>query len=117
MGDTTMYLVFSNPTDGKEDEFNEWYDNVHVREVLATPGMVSAQRYALRDTEMSRTAGFDVTHKYLCAYEMDDDPDVVMGRITEKYMAGEMQMHEALDLTTAYFTFWSPVGPPRKPGD
>ncbi|HET6950210.1 MAG TPA: hypothetical protein VFI47_07540 [Acidimicrobiales bacterium] len=111
MGQTTLYLVFSNPVDGKEGEFNEWYDNVHVREVLATPGMVSAQRYTLRDTEMSRMAGFETPHKYLCVYEMDEDPDVVMGRVQEAVMSGAMQMHEALDLTTAYFTFWSPHGP------
>jgi len=46
MTDKFVQVVFSNPVEGKEDEFNEWYDNVHVPELLAVPGMVSATRYA-----------------------------------------------------------------------
>ena len=48
MADRTIQIVFSNPFEGKDDEFNEWYDNVHLPEVLALPGVISAQRYDLR---------------------------------------------------------------------
>lgn len=111
MPDSTLYLVFSNPVDGREDEFNEWYDNVHLKEILATPGMVSAQRYTLRQTEMDRELGTTPAHRYCVVYEMDDDPDVVMGKIQAGVAAGEIHMHEALDLTTFSMSFWSPYGP------
>ncbi|WP_436791568.1 hypothetical protein [Yinghuangia sp. YIM S10712] len=110
MADTTLYLVFSNPVEGKDREFNEWYDTVHVRDVLAVPGMVSAQRYDLKDTEMYRLAGGGA-HRYLVVYEMDGDPDVVMPGIREAVAAGDMVMSETLDLQSVQMSFWSPHGP------
>ena len=31
---TTLYMVKSNPVAGKEAEFNRWYSEVHLPEVL-----------------------------------------------------------------------------------
>jgi hypothetical protein len=107
----TLYLVFSNPVEGKEPEFNEWYDNVHLPEVLATPGVVSAQRFDTCDTEIVRTAGWTPEHRYLAVYEMDGDPDVIMGKIGDAVAAGEMVMSETLDLQTVRMSFWTPRGP------
>ena len=112
MGDTTMYLVFSNPVEGRENEFNEWYDNVHVHEVLAVPGLRTAQRYRLFDAEISRNPELPPpAHRYLTVYEMEGDVDATMAKITEAYSTGAMSMSEALDLTTAAMSFWSPIGP------
>jgi hypothetical protein len=42
------YFVWTQPPEGVSDqEFNDWY-KVHVSEVLALPGFVSAERFALR---------------------------------------------------------------------
>jgi hypothetical protein len=39
-------LVFSNPADGRDADYNAWYDDHHVPEVLDhVPGYVAAQRY------------------------------------------------------------------------
>jgi hypothetical protein len=112
MADTTLYLVFSNPVDGMEDEFNQWYDAVHVHEVLAMPGMLTAQRYKLFDAEISRAEGIPApTHRYLTVYEMEGDVDATMAKITEAYFTGAMSMSEALDVTDAAMSFWSPLGP------
>jgi len=40
VADSTIQIVFSNPFEGKDDEFNEWYDNVHLPQVLAMPGVI-----------------------------------------------------------------------------
>ena len=37
-------LVFSNATDGRDEEFNTWYDEVHVPEVLEVDGVSGASR-------------------------------------------------------------------------
>ena len=43
-----LALVFSAPASAeRETEFNEWYEKVHIPEVLAVDGFVSAQRYQL----------------------------------------------------------------------
>ena len=110
MDDKTLFLVLSNPSAGKEDEYNEWYDNVHVPEVLATPGMVSAQRYSLCETEIAKASGAEPTHRYLCVYEMKGDPDTVMASVGEAVASGAMHMSEALDLETSVMMFWTPRG-------
>jgi hypothetical protein len=108
--DTTLYLVMSNPVDDRDDEFNEWYDNVHIHDVLATPGMVSAQRYTVRETEINREAGVTPSHRYLVVYEMDGEPDAVMRTIRESVASGAMKMHDALDLTNVSMSFWKRHG-------
>ena len=42
-----VLIALTNPVEGREQEFNEWYDNQHVPDFLALPGCVSAQRFKL----------------------------------------------------------------------
>ena len=58
-------LVFTNAVDGRDDEFNQWYDEVHLVEVLALPEFVGATRHKLADAQMFP----DQSHGYLAIYE------------------------------------------------
>lgn len=60
-------LVFSNPVDGRDDEYNRWYDEVHLREVLEIPSCTAAQRFALTEDQMRDEQPF----RYLAIYEFD----------------------------------------------
>ncbi len=60
-----IFVVGTNPPPGKESEFNEWYDDVHVPMLLKAPGMVRATRYQL----VGEKEGIP---KYLAIYEMED---------------------------------------------
>jgi hypothetical protein len=114
MPNTTTYLVFSNPVEGKEEEFNKWYDNVHLPEVLATPGMRSAQRYALRETEITHNSALPKpTHRYLLVYELEGDPNTVMAKVQEAALSGKMHMSDALDVGGVVMSFWTPMGAKR----
>ena len=43
---TWIVLVEASCADpAREDEFNEWYNQVHLPDVLETPGIVKALRY------------------------------------------------------------------------
>jgi hypothetical protein len=45
MADERLFFVIAVDIDPEvEDEFNEWYDNVHLPEVVACPGFVSGRR-------------------------------------------------------------------------
>ena len=39
-----LLLVLSNAVEGKEDEFNDWYSNVHLHDGVKVPGFVAAVR-------------------------------------------------------------------------
>ena len=42
-------FVFTQPVEGKDAEYNDWYDKIHLKEVLEIEGFVAAQRFALAE--------------------------------------------------------------------
>jgi hypothetical protein len=68
-----VFLAFSNPADGANaDDYNQWYDDVHAKEVLALPGVRSARRFRLADSQVM--PGDDANgRRYLALYEVDVD--------------------------------------------
>ena len=68
-----LLAVESNCNDpAREKEFNDWYDNVHLPDVLAIPGIMRATRY-----ENSNAA--EGQGKFLAFYEIEttDAPQVL----------------------------------------
>lgn len=108
-GARTIQLVFSNPAAGRDDEFNEWYDNVHLPDILSIPGMVSAQRYDLYEAEIYRVpGGATPAHRYLTIYEMEGDVDAIMGAVRAAVASGTIVMSDCLDLPSSVLSFWTP---------
>jgi len=110
MADKHLYLVFNNPNPGQEGEFDEWYDNTHIPEVMAVDGrqIVSAQRYKYR--QLQREAGQPVAQAYLTVYELEGDPDEYMTKIGAAVASGEVQMDGApFDRYSVNMSFWEPV--------
>ena len=67
-------VVFSEPFEGREDEFNEWYTGRHLSDICALPGFTSAQRFELNSVSMGTTL-----NKYMAIYDVEtDDPDGVI---------------------------------------
>jgi hypothetical protein len=104
-----FYFVFGNALEGKDEVYNDWYDNTHLPEVLAVPGVLSAQRYTLAEPECTKRT--PVTHRYLAAYEFEGSADAIMTVMREKSASGEMNMHPSLDLQTVRMSFWNPLTP------
>lgn len=63
------FIVLTNASDGRDDEFNDWYSNRHLPDVLDIPGIVSAQRYEL--AEVQRTDR--LPYRYLSIYDIETD--------------------------------------------
>jgi hypothetical protein len=64
---TYYQIVFTAMVDGREDEFNTFYDNHHAPELAAIPGFVSAQRMILaRPSNSSIPAS-----KYLALFRVE----------------------------------------------
>lgn len=64
-----MLIVLSEPVPGREDEYNDWYTDTHLAEVVATPGFVAAQRFVLADVDGNEGA----PHGYVAIYEVEGD--------------------------------------------
>jgi hypothetical protein len=88
-------VVLSNAVKGREDEYNDWYSNQHLDDVVAIPGFASAVRLK----HLTPVSGeFDL--KYLAIYDIDaEDPQMALKALNDTSAAG-MFISEALDLTT-----------------
>ena len=60
-----IYLVWADVQAAKEDDFNRWYNEEHLDELLAIPGVLSAARYI----------AVSGSPKYLACYELES-PEV-----------------------------------------
>jgi hypothetical protein len=63
-----LFVTYTDCSDpSREDEFNDWYNNVHVPDMLETPGMISATRW-----ENIFPRG-NKRRKYIALYELETD--------------------------------------------
>lgn len=61
-------LALSNPVSGMEEEFNDWYTNVHLKECVQLDGTLSAQRFRLTKAQMRENQPYE----YLALYEIEN---------------------------------------------
>lgn len=85
-----VLVVLTNPGSPEADAaYNDWYDNVHVPDVLAVPGYVSAVRYK------AFPSWCPIPQKYLTIYDLEVDDVAHVQRISDEHMrrigAGEMR--------------------------
>jgi hypothetical protein len=104
-----VYVVRSGPADGRDEAYNDWYTNVHLADVLAVPGFVSAQRFCVADP----AAPDAPVPGYLALYTMrTDNPEGLLAKLTSLVESGQMAMSEAFDMetvTTALYRALTPV--------
>jgi hypothetical protein len=74
------WVVLTNCDADHEDEFNRWYDEVHLGDLLRVPGIVGARRAVLADAQMSMVGdglaligsdGLSLKYKYLACYYIE----------------------------------------------
>lgn len=121
MDNDGLFLVFSNPSAGREDEFNAWYEETHIPDVLKVPGVASAQRYAIADVPVDDVEGAPKPpppeHRYLAVYRLDRDPAQVMKEMTTRTAAGVMVLNDAMDFSSVVMSMWQPMGEARTTND
>ena len=68
-----IFLALTNPaSDDVDAEFNQWYADVHSKEVLALPGVNACRRFQLAAAQVM--PGDDAAgRRYLALYEVDVD--------------------------------------------
>lgn len=69
-----LLIVLSNPINARHDEFNDWYSNIHIRDVMRLPGSSAVQRLRRVDAPVGEGPGVaaDRAFEYLAVYECHD---------------------------------------------
>lgn len=103
-----VVVVLSEPVEGREAEFDDWYENTHIPEVLATTGWQSGQRF-----ELTAEKGQKCPLKYLAFYEAEADSgaDVVA---TLDATRDQRQQSDSFDWKRAGLWVFSETGPKRE---
>ncbi|MBO0852293.1 MAG: hypothetical protein J2P18_00825 [Nocardia sp.] len=97
-------IVFSTPKEGREEEYNTWYTDVHIPELLAIDGVTSATRYSAPEMP-----GQGAEHTYMAVYEIDGDPLKVLAQLRENATSGKSKTSDAVDPKNTRITFWEPM--------
>ncbi len=98
-----LHIVQTSPVSGREDEFNDWYENVHIPQVLRVPGFRSGQRFQL------------VTHdpfagpRFLAVYEIESD-DIAETMQTIRMTAPARTKSGAIDTSASVVLMYEPIG-------
>ena len=93
-----VLVVMTQPVEGMEDEYHDWYTNVHIPELLAVPGIAAAQRFEAAPN----AAGQLPAQKYLAIYEFDTDPEEALKAMREaRSKPGAAPASPALDTSTS----------------
>ena len=91
-------IALTNPIEGKEAEYHEWYNTKHIPEVCAFPSVTGAQRY-----QMAAPLRGDDGWQFMASYDIEtDDIGAVLGAIGQASAAGKMTQSDASDLANTY---------------
>jgi hypothetical protein len=98
-----VFVVLTNPVEGREAEYNDWYSGTHLAEVVALDGFKSAQRFALADPLRMR----DAPYRFLALYEAEDGRSEVAAKsLATATKEGRIVVSDALapDPSARWFT-------------
>ncbi len=100
-------VVYSRPVPGREDEYNDWYQNVHLGELVTLPGFKSAQRF-----RHARNLVEGDAYPYMSIYEIEtDDIDALLDTLRDTAGRGALTMSESIDLTDTSAVVYEEFGP------
>jgi hypothetical protein len=110
-----VMAVLTNPVAGRDDAYNEWYDNEHVPDVVNAGGFVSGQRFRLAATGIGNV--ITPTHQYLAWYEVEaDSAEAANDALLAAARNGQLSGHDAIDLSSVATWFFEPISKPYTAG-
>jgi hypothetical protein len=103
-----VLIVLSNAVAGRDEEFNDWYSNRHLRDVLSVEGFVAAQRFRLSDEQLRPDE--PPPHRYLAVYEIDaPDLAIPLRALLSGVTDGTIPLSEALDVGSLSAHAFTPI--------
>jgi hypothetical protein len=94
---------------GQEAEYNRWYTDQHLDDILRVPGIVAGQRFKLAlDGAKSLPA------PYLAIYEIETtdenaDPKAIFDGLTMAVEAGQLPMTPAMNMENMVVSVFVPI--------
>lgn len=100
-----ILMAFSNALEGTDDEFNRWYNEVHLGDVLKVPGYVAAQRFEVSSAQMMP----DPPYRYVALYEVETDDLAATLRELQNMPPEELPVSATWDYDRCATWWYSPI--------
>jgi hypothetical protein len=106
MGKYVM-VVQSRAKEGRDAEYNKWYDTTHLAQICAIAGVKSGRRF-----EATPISAGAPGLKYLTLYEIEtDDPGAVMAELGKRSVSGAITPSDSLDAPAAVLWIYKAYEP------
>ncbi|MFN3233671.1 MAG: hypothetical protein ACE363_16145 [Alphaproteobacteria bacterium] len=93
-----LVIIKSNAVAGREADYEAWYNNIHLGEVLQVPGFLTGQQYRTPPSP----DGSPPSHSHTAVFEVEsDDITATLTQLGEEFASGRMTATDALDTNTA----------------
>lgn len=108
-------VALTGHVEGREQDYNDWYTWVHLRDVMRLSlSVVAAQRFRASDA-LAAKGGSQYDFPYLCVYEVID-PEAMTADHAPVF-TDEMPISDAYDLTRASEVYFDEIASlSRRPG-
>jgi hypothetical protein len=101
-------IVLSNAEPGREKEFDKWYDETHVGEVVSVPGFVTGQRF--RATKVKGLPTPPLAYDSFAIYEIEtDDIQKTVSELMARNGTSALPISESFDLKGAFAMILEPT--------
>lgn len=98
-----VFVVFTMPEEDREEEYNDWYTNVHLPDLLAIDGFVAAQRFELSPLDPPQNGRYP----YLALYEVEGDLDEARAALAKA--RERMHITGAINPDDAHTTWYTAI--------
>src|SRR5258708_22718166 len=95
-----VMLVFANPIPGREAEFNDWYTNTHMGDLVQLQGWMGAQRFRIVTNVQPRPTAAGYAHGYLIIWDLEEtEANAALSRMTAAISGGKSRLGAAFNYT------------------
>jgi hypothetical protein len=87
-------VVFTNAVEGKDKEFNDWYQNTHLKQIVSIKSFVQAQRFRFHTNIVPGAAN---PARYMAIYDIEtDDINAALGGMNDLAASGRMPLPDSM---------------------
>jgi len=106
---SSIFIVMTEAVDGEEDEFNDWYTNIHCHDTMRLKGSVATQRWKLSPYQLRYNARLiGPEQRWLCIYELNDTQQNIDDHV-EQCFSDRMPITSAQRIDKAEDFYYVPV--------
>ena len=87
-------VVFSNAVEGRDKDFNDWYQNTHLKQIVSIKSFARAQRFRFHSNIIPGAAD---PARYMAIYDIEtDDIGAALAGMGELAASGRMPLPDSM---------------------